>query len=112
MSEFEAATIAFQEATIAYQNANLATQQAGLAIAEQGNKILLMQAGVAGFVGLVQAGILAWGIRTMGKLSAKREEQHADRHAETMEVLKQQGEALRQQGEALHVLVERTAPRS
>ena len=112
MSEFEAATIAFQEATIAYQSASLAIQGSSLAIQQSGLTATYVQAGVAGVVGLVQAGILAWGIRTMGKLSAKREEQHADRHAETMEVLKQQGEALRQQGEALHVLVERTAPRS
>ena len=112
MSEFEAATLAFQEATIAFQNASLSYQQSSLTA-------IYVQAGVAGVVGLVQAGIVAWGIRAMEKASAKREEQHANRHAETMEVLKQQGEALRQQGEAfrqqgeaLHVLVERTAPRS
>ena len=81
-----------------------------------------IQAGAALVVGLLQAGIIGWGIRVMTRESTKREQQHADRHTEamtaaserhteTMEVLRQQGEALRQQGEALRTLIERTAPR-
>ena len=62
-----------------------------------------MQAGAAVLVGLLQAGIVAWGIRKMSQEGLRREQQHADRHVETMEVL-------RQQGRALEALIERTAP--
>ena len=37
---------------------------------------------VAAVVGVVQAGILVWGIRTMTTESVKRDRRHADRHAE------------------------------
>ena len=39
----------------------------------------------------------------MSQEGLRREQQHADRHAETMEIL-------RQQGRALEALIERTAP--
>ncbi len=61
-------------------------------------------------VGLIQAGVVGWGIRYMIRMSERREQQHADRHEETMEALRQQGDALRQQGDALRTLIERTAP--
>ena len=107
MTEFEAATII-------YQNASLTAQY--------------LQAAVAGIVGLLQAAVVGWGLRQMTKMGERREQQHAERHAETMqqqaaatraaeqqhqatmEVLRQQGEALGQQGEALRALIERTAP--
>ena len=93
MTELEAATIAFQQAS-------LAAQQAGNDIALW---VGIAQAGAAVVVGLLQAGIIAWGIRRMSQEGLRREQQHADRHAETMEVL-------RQQGRALEALIERTAP--
>ena len=93
MTELEAATIAFQQAS-------LATQQAGNDIALWAAYV---QAGAAVLVGLLQAGIVAWGIRRMSQEGLRREQQHADRHDETMEVL-------RQQGRALEALIERTAP--
>ena len=83
---------------------------------------------VAAVVGVVQAGILVWGIRTMTTESVKRDRRHADRHAETMEALRTQhtgmmetlrqqgdafraqGDAFRTQGDALRILIERTAP--
>jgi hypothetical protein len=93
MTELEAATIAFQQASLAAQRT--------------GNDIALwatyMQAGAAVLVGLLQVGIVAWGIRKMSQEGLRREQQHADRHVETMEVL-------RQQGGALEALIERTAP--
>ena len=97
MTEFEAATII-------YQNASLTAQY--------------LQAAVAGVVGLLQAVVVGWGLRQMTKMGERREQRHAERHAETMqqqaaamraaeqqhqatmEVLRQQGEALRQQNEA------------
>ena len=61
-------------------------------------------------VGLIQAGVVGWGIHYMIRMSEWREQQHAHRHEETMEALRQQGDALRQQGDALRTLIERTAP--
>jgi len=89
MTEFEAATIAYQQATIAYQQASLAYQESSLTAA-------YVQAGAAAVVGLLQAGIVAWGIRAMVTESAKRGQEHAERHEESML--------------ALRALIERTAP--
>ena len=65
-----------------------------------------VQAAAAGAVGILQAGILAWGIRAMTKESAKREQHHADRHDETMRHLDTQHEATIL---ALRELISRTA---
>ena len=108
MTDYEIASLAAQQASVAAQQASVAAQQASVAAQQAGNEIALwaayVQAGTALVVGLLQAGIIGWGIRVMTRESAKREQQHADRHTETMEVLRQQGEALR-------TLIERTAPR-
>lgn len=73
MTELEAATIASQQATIANQQASLAAAH--------------IQAGAAGAVGILQAVVVGWGIRHMVTMGDRREQQQADRHAETMEVL-------------------------
>ena len=74
----------------------------------------LQQAGVALTVGLIQAGVVGWGIRYMTRMGERREQQHADRHTETMRVLDQQATASREQHtatmRALEALIERTAP--
>lgn len=97
-----------------YEQANLALQQAGVDATLAGNEIALWvgitQATVALLVGLIQAGVVGWGIRYMIRMGERREQHHADRHEETMEALRQQGDALRQQGDALRTLIERTAP--
>ena len=122
-----------------YEQANLALQQTSIATQQAGNEIVfwigITQAAVALLVGLIQAGVVGWGIRYMIRMGERREQQHADRHAETMEALRlqttasreqhvetlevlrqqgdalrQQGDALRQQGDALRTLIERTAP--
>ena len=115
-----------------YEQANLALQQANIATQQAGNDIALWvgvgQAAVALTVGLIQAGVVGWGIRYMIRMGERREQQHADRHEETMRALEQQAtasreqatasreqhaetiEALRQQGDALRTLIERTAP--
>ena len=90
-----------------YEQASLGLQQASIATQQAGNDIALWvgvgQAVVALTVGLIQAGVVGWGIRYMIRMGERREQHHADRHDETME-------ALRQQGEALRTLIERTAP--
>ena len=106
-------------------------ETASLALAQQGNLIALL-------VGLVQSGLIAWGLWLMRRASDHRDHLHAEtmeqmavaeraaerQHQATMDALRQQGEAfrqqneafhrqgeaLRQQGEALRVLIERTAP--
>jgi len=70
----------------------------------------ITQAAVALTVGLIQAGVVGWGIRYMIRMGERREQHHAERHEETMAALRQQGDALRQQGDALRTLIERTAP--
>lgn len=97
-----------------YEQANLALQQTSIAAQQAGNEIVfwigITQAAVALLVGLIQAGVVGWGIRYMIRVGERREQHHADRHEETMEALRQQGDALRQQGDALRTLIERTAP--
>ena len=97
MSEFETATIAFQNATIAFQNASLAATYWSTYI----------QAGIAGLVGLIQCGLIAYGLKMMQRSNVDRQRQTdlaEKRHEESML-------ALHQQGEALRTLIERTAPR-
>ena len=136
LSTYEEASLEMQRASLDIQQANLDIQQANLVAQQSGNEIVfwigITQAAVALLVGLIQAGVVGWGIRYMIRMGERREQQHADRHAETMEALRQQGEAtrealrqqgealrqqgeatreaLRQQGEALRTLIERTAP--
>ena len=87
-----------------YETANLALQQANLALQQAAIDAAYVQAVVAGAVGLLQALIVGWGIRSMSRMGDKREVQHQNRHEEVMVALQQQGEALR-------ALIERTAPR-
>ena len=87
-----------------YETANLALQQATLALQQSAIDAAYVQAVVAGAVGLLQALIVGWGIRSMSRMGDKREVQHQNRHEEVMVALQQQGEALR-------ALIERTAPR-
>ncbi len=94
-----------------YETASLVLQQAAADAA-------YLQAVIAGAVGLLQALIVGWGIRSMSRMGDRREAHNQARHEEVMAALQQQGEALRQQGgalqqqgEALRALIERTAPR-
>ena len=84
-----------------YEQASLSLQQASIATQQAGNDIALWigigQAAVALTVGLIQAGVVGWGIRYMIRMGERREQQHVDRHAETMR--------------ALEALIERTAPK-
>ena len=100
LSTYEQATLALQQAGVDATLAGVAAQQAGNDIAFW---VGITQAAVALSVGLIQAGVVGWGIWYMIRMGERREQQHADRHTETME-------ALRQQGEALRTLIERTAP--
>ena len=101
-----------------YEQASLSLQQAGIATQQAGNDIALWvgvgQAAVALTVGLIQAGVVGWGIRYMIRMGEWREQQHADRHEETMRALEQQATASREQHaatmRALEALIERTAP--
>ena len=94
---------------------------ASLALAQQGNLVAL-------FVGLVQSGLIAWGLWIMRRASDHRDHLHTEtmeqqtaamraaeqQHQVAMRAAEQQHqatmEALRQQNEALRVLIERTAP--
>lgn len=84
-------------------------QQASLVARQSGNDIAfwigIIQAAVALLVGLIQAGVVGWGIRYMIRMGERREQRHAERHEETLEALRQQGDALRQQGDALRTLI-------
>ena len=90
-----------------YEQASLTLQQASVTAQQTGNEIVfwigITQAAVALLVVLIQAGVVGWGIRYMIRMGERREQHHAERHEETME-------ALRQQGDALRTLIERTAP--
>ena len=105
-----------------YEQASITLQQASVTAQQTGNEIVfwigITQATVALLVGLIQAGVVGWGIRYMIRMGERREQQHAERHAETMEAfrlqaaadrtqhmetleaLRQQGDAFRQQGDA------------
>ncbi len=95
----------------AYQQATLALQQAAVTAAH-------LQAGVALLVGLIQAGVVGYGIRYMARMGERREQQHADRHEEAMRTqAEHHEEAIRTSTErheeamlALRTLIERTAP--
>ncbi len=77
----------------AYQQATLALQQAAVTAAH-------LQAGVALLVGLIQAGVVGYGIRYMARLGERREQQHADRHEEVMRTsTDRHEEAMRTQAE-------------
>ena len=85
MTEYEAATLAFR-------TASLAAQHAGLWIAA---------AHVA--VGLIQAGIVWYGIRAMTRAGERPARDQDQRHAEAMQ-------AFDLQRQALETLIARTAP--
>ena len=74
-----------------YETASLAIQHVGL----ETNQLSVW---VAAVVGLVQSGMIAWGLWLVKKAASHRD----DMHEETMLALQQQGEALR-------TLIERTA---
>lgn len=102
----------YEQASLSLQQANVDAALAGVATQQAGNEIALRvgvgQATAALTVGLIQAGVVGWGIRYMARMSERREQQHADRHAETMRALDHQHTATMR---ALEVLIERTAPR-
>ena len=107
LSLVEQTSLEIQQASLEIQRASLEIQQASLVAQQSGNDIAfwigITQAAVALVVGVIQAGVVGWGIHYMIRMGERREQQHADRHEETME-------ALRQQGDALRTLIERTAP--
>ncbi len=108
--EIQQASLEIQQAGLEIQRASLEIQQAGLAAQQSGNDIAfwigIAQVSVALIVGLIQAGVVGWGIRYMIRMSERREQQHADRHDETMRALDQQHTATMR---ALEALIERTA---
>lgn len=114
LSLVEQTSLEIQQASLEIQRASLEIQQASLVAQQSGNDIAfwigITQAAVALLVGVIQAGVVGWGIRYMIRMGERREQHHAERHTETMEALRQQGDALRQQGDALRTLIERTAP--
>ena len=101
-----------------YEQASLSLQQANVEAALAGNEIAwwvgVGQVAAALTVGLIQAGVVGWGIRYMARMSERREQQHADRHVETLETLRLQATASSEQHtatmRALEALIERTAP--
>ena len=109
--EIQQAGLEIQRASLEIQRASLEIQQAGLAAQQSGNDIAfwigLAQVSVALTVGLIQAGVVGWGIRYMIRMSERREQQHADRHDETLRALDQQHTSTMR---ALEALIERTAP--
>ena len=82
-----------------YEAATLATRYAGLWIAAA-------QVGV----GLLQAGIVWYGIRAMQRMGATRAREQDQRHAEAMTALNELIRAGQAQTAALETVIERTAP--
>ena len=82
-----------------YEAATLATRYAGLWIAAA-------QVGV----GLLQAGIVWYGIRAMQRMGATRAREQDQRHEETMTALNELIRAGQAQTAALETVIERTAP--
>ena len=90
----------YEQVSLSLQQAGVDATLAGVAAQQAGNDITfwvgITQAAGALTVGLIQAGVVGWGIRYMAQMGERREQQHVDRHAETMR--------------ALEALIERTAP--
>ena len=82
-----------------YEAATLATRYAGLWIAAA-------QVGV----GLLQAGIVWYGIRAMQRMGATRAREQDQRHEETMQRLDNQHRALEALIAGMETMIERTAP--
>ena len=82
-----------------YEAATLATRYAGLWIATA-------QVGV----GLLQAGIVWYGIRAMQHMGATRAREQDQRHEETMQRLDNQHRALEALIAGMETMIERTAP--
>ena len=76
LTEYEAATLAFREASLAAQHAGLWIAAAHVA------------------VGLIQAGIVWYGIRAMQRAGERRATEQDQRHAEAMQALDVQRQAL------------------
>ncbi len=118
MFDANAPLTTYEQASLDLQQASVDLQQASVDAALAGNEIALRvgvgQAAVVLTVGLIQAGVVGWGIRYMVRMSDRREQQHADRHAETLEALRLQATASREQHTATmrasEALIERTAP--
>lgn len=85
MTEFEIATLAFQEATLAFQKSTLAIQESTLAVRETG--LWIAAAPVA--VGLIQAGIVWYGILAMQRAGDRRAQEQDQRHTEAMTALRE-----------------------
>ena len=87
--EIQQAGLEIQQASLEIQRASLEIQQAGLVAQQSGNDIAfwigITQAAVALLVGVIQAGMVGWGIRYTIRMSERREQHHAERHEETME---------------------------
>ncbi len=118
LTTYEQASLNLQQADLNLQQASLGLQQASVDAALAGNDIALWigitQAAVALLVGLIQAGVVGWGIRYMIRMGERREQHHAERHEETMEAFRLQAIASSEQHaatmRALEALIERTAP--
>ena len=82
-----------------YEAATLATRYAGLWIAAA-------QVGV----GLLQAGIVWYGIRAMQRMGATRAREQDQRHEEAMQRLDDQRRALEALIAGMETMIERTAP--
>ncbi len=118
LSLVEQTSLEIQQASLEIQRASLEIQKASLVAQQSGNEIVfwigITQAAVALLVGVIQAGVVGWGIRYLIRMGERREQHHAERHEETMRALEQQATANREQAtatmRALEVLIERTAP--
>ncbi len=64
-----------------FEIANLAVRHAALTA-------VYVQAAVAGTVGLIQAGLITWGLLLMRRAGDQREKREDARHAESMEALR------------------------
>ena len=118
MFDANAPLTTYEQASLSLQQAGVDATLAGVAAQQTGNEITLWvgigQAAVALTVGLIQAGVVGWGIWYMIRMGERREQHHAERHTETMRALEQQATASREQHtatmRALEALIERTAP--
>ena len=99
MTEFEIATLAFQEATLAFQKSTLAIQESTLAIQKSSlaiqestlavRKTGLWIAAAHVAIGLIQAGIVWYGIRAMQRAGDRRAKEQDQRHTEAMTALRE-----------------------
>ncbi len=78
MTEFESLTATYQQANLVFQESVLAYQQATIAFQDASLWAMYAQSGVALVVGLIQCGLIAWGLRLMRQSARHRDQQHEE----------------------------------